>query len=115
MPQFMMLLHSEPSPEGSYSPEEIQAVVQKYQEWSEKMGAAGKLAGGNKLANDAGKVLHGAETVSVVDGPFAETKEVIGGYFVLEAKDYAEATELSRSCPHLAFGGTIELRQIDSM
>lgn len=115
MAQFMMLLHSEPPSEGTYSPEEIQAVVQKYQDWSAKMGAAGKLAGGNKLANDPGKVLRGTDTVSVVDGPFAETKEVIGGYFILEAEDYAEASELSKSCPHLAFGGTIELRQIDGM
>ena len=115
MAQFMMLLHSEPPTEGAYSPEEIQAVVQKYQEWSEKMGAAGKLAGGNKLANDAGKVLRGTDDISVVDGPFAETKEVIGGYFILEAKDYAEAAELSKSCPHLAFGGAIELRQIEGM
>ncbi len=115
MAQFMMLLHNEPPTEGAYSPEDIQAVVQKYQEWSEKMGAAGKLTGGNKLANDAGKVLRGTDNVSVVDGPFAETKEVIGGYFILEAKDYAEAAELSKSCPHLAFGGKIELRQIESM
>ena len=115
MAQFMMLLHNEPAPEGAYSPEEIQAVVQKYQKWSETMGAAGKLAGGNKLANDAGKVLRGTDNVSVVDGPFAETKEVIGGYFILEAEDYAEAAQLSTSCPHLAFGGTIDLRQIDSM
>ena len=115
MAQFMMLLHTEPPTEGAYTPEEIQAVVQKYQQWSEKMGAAGKLAGGNKLANDAGKVLRGADNVSVVDGPFAETKEVIGGYFILKAKDYAEAAELSQSCPHLAFGGAIELRQIESM
>ncbi len=57
----------------------------------------------------------GTDKVSVVDGPFAETKEVIGGYFILEAKDYAEAAELSKSCPHLAFGGKIELRQIESM
>ena len=115
MAQFMMLLHNEPPTEGAFSPEDIQAVGQKYQEWSEKMGAAGKLAGGNKLANDAGKVLQGTDKVSVVDGPFAETKEVIGGYFILEAEDYAEAAELSKSCPHLAFGGKIELRQIESM
>ena len=115
MAQFLMLLHSTPNPDQVPSPEEIQAVVKKYQEWSEKMGAAGKLAGGNKLANDQGKVLRGADSVSVVDGPFAETKEVIGGYFILEADDYDEAAELSKSCPHLAFGGTVELRQIDGM
>jgi hypothetical protein len=115
MAQYLMLLHSEPRPDGAFTPQEAQAITQKYMEWSQKMGAAGKLAGGNKLANDTGKVLRGADKVSVVDGPFAETKEVIGGYFILEARNYEEAAELSKSCPHLALGGTVELREIESM
>lgn len=115
MAQFMLLLHSQNAHGGDYSPEEIQAVVEKYRAWSQKMGEAGKLAGGNKLTADTGKVLRGDKDVSVVDGPFSETKEVVGGYFIVEAGDYDEAAELSKSCPHLAFGGTIELRQIDEM
>ena len=115
MGQFMMMLHGKPPTAGEHSPEEMQAVLQKYQEWSQKMGAEGKLAGGNKLADDSGKVLRGTDKVSVVDGPFAETKEVVGGYFILEASGYDEAIELSKSCPHLNFGGTIELREIEGM
>ena len=57
MGQFMMMLHGKPPTAGEHSPEEMQAVLQKYQEWSQKMGAEGKLAGGNKLAADSGKVL----------------------------------------------------------
>jgi len=115
MAQYLMLLHSEPRPDGAFTPQEAQEVTGRYMEWSQKMGAAGKLAGGNKLANDSGKILSGKDKVSVVDGPFAETKEVIGGYFILEASDYDEAAELSKSCPHLALGGTVELRQIEGM
>ena len=51
--------------------------------------------------------------VRVVDGPYAEAKEVVGGYFLIEAADYDEAVEISKGCPHLKYGGRIELRQID--
>jgi hypothetical protein len=50
----------------------------------------------------------------VIDGPFTEATEVIGGYFVISAADYAEAIEISRDCPHLRYGGRIELREIES-
>jgi hypothetical protein len=50
-----------------------------------------------------------------VDGPFAEAKEVIGGYFVIQAADYAEAVRLSTECPHLRYGGRIELREIHQL
>ena len=50
----------------------------------------------------------------MIDGPFPETKEIIGGYFVIEAVDYDEAVELAKSCPHIDFG-RIEIRQVDVM
>ncbi len=116
MTQFILLLHQSSNPPGDMSPEQIQAVVGEYRAWSEKIGAAGKLAGGQKLTNDAGKVMRRADGgVAVTDGPFGESKEVIGGYFLINAGDYAEAAEIAESCPHIGFGGAIELRQIDEM
>jgi hypothetical protein len=50
----------------------------------------------------------------VIDGPYSETKEIIGGYYVIEAPDYAGAVELLRDCPHLSYG-KIEVRQHDEM
>ena len=51
----------------------------------------------------------------MTDGPYSETKEVLGGYFTIEAASYDQAIERLRDCPHLLFGGTIELRQVDVM
>jgi hypothetical protein len=51
----------------------------------------------------------------VTDGPYSETKEVLGGYFTIEAASYDQAIERLRDCPHFLFGGTIELRQVDVM
>jgi hypothetical protein len=49
----------------------------------------------------------------VLDGPFSETKEIIGGYFAIQAEDYDEAVSLAGECPHLDYGGLIELREVD--
>ena len=52
-------------------------------------------------------------SLRVTDGPFAEAKEVIGGYFTIEAADYNEAVEICSDCPHLTYGGRIELREVE--
>ncbi len=116
MAQYIMLLHQNANPPGDMSAEQIQAVVGEYRAWSEQIGAAGKLAGGQKLADDAGKVVRqGDGGVAVTDGPFGESKEVIGGFFLINAGDYAEAAEIAKTCPHVAYGGAIELRKVDEM
>lgn len=116
MPDFILLLHDQPELFANLTAEDMQRVVTKYVEWRSKLGRDGKLTGGNKLRDDAGRVLEprsrGA-TVEVRDGPFTETKDVIGGYFIINALDYDEAIEISRACPHLMFGGRIELREIE--
>ena len=116
MAQFILLLHQRPSSAADVSPEQIQGIIAEYRGWSERMGAAGKVVGGQKLTNDTGKVLRqGNGGVQVTDGPYGESNEALGGYFLVEAADYAEAAETAGSCPHIGYGGTIELRQIDAM
>jgi hypothetical protein len=110
MSQFVMLLWETPATFANASPTEIQAIIGEYVAWRKAMGAAGKLTGGQKLRDEGGKHLSGG---TVSDGPYVETNEIIGGYFQIEAADYAEAIEISRSCPHLRFG-RIELREIES-
>ena len=53
--------------------------------------------------------------VRVTDGPYSETKEVLGGYYIIEAGSYDQAIERSRDCPHLEYGGTIEVREVDKI
>lgn len=115
MPQFILLLHETPSDLGQYSPEEMQQIIARYQTWKEGLVAQKRLAGGHKLTEEGGRLLaREGGKVRVTDGPYSEAKEVIGGLFVIEAADYAEAATVSSSCPHLDFG-RIELRQVDNL
>lgn len=113
MPEYMLLLHENPAAFEGLSPEEMQRIIQRYTAWADRMREAGRLVGSNKLTDGDGRVLtRGAGELRVLDGPYSETKEVIGGYFTLRAAGYDEAVDLARDCPHLEFG-TIEIREID--
>lgn len=114
MAQFMLVLHDDPSAFTGLSPEAMQAVVQKYTEWAGQMAAQGRLVAGEKLTDAPGKVLRrSAGKVTVKDGPYSETKEVFGGYFIIQAANSDEAVRLCHECPHLDYG-TIELREIEA-
>ena len=92
MSQFILLLHENPQSVAELSPQEIQTVVGEYSAWREQVAGEGRLAGGNKLRDDGGRWLTNVNgDVRVVDGPFSEAKEVIGGYFLIKAADYEEA------------------------
>jgi hypothetical protein len=114
MAQFMLLLHEHPANFTNVTLEEIQAIIQEYTAWRDQLAAAGRFVGGHKLKDEGGRHLKmHHEQLRVVDGPYAEAKEVMGGYFIVSAADYDEAVEVSKSSPHLKYGGWIELRQID--
>ncbi|MDY7094053.1 MAG: YciI family protein [Acidobacteriota bacterium] len=116
MAEFMLLLHESTTAASEMSPEEIQAIIAKYQAWNDSLAEAGKLVGGAKLADEGGKILTGSNAAPrVIDGPYSETKEIVGGYFTVRAADYDEAVEIARGCPHLDFGGRIEIRRIDEL
>lgn len=104
-------------PQGAWddvSPAEMQRIVEKYVAWGDGLRSAGKMETGEKLRDGEGKVLRGeGEALAVSDGPFAEAKEVVGGFWILRARDLDEAAALVSDCPHLAFG-SLELRAIES-
>lgn len=113
MPQFMMLLRGRPDWAQGLSPEQMQAILGRHRAWGEKLRAQGRMVGGSKLKDGEGRMvrLNGSKPV-ITDGPFTESKEVIGGYYAIEADDYDHAVETAKDCPHLDYG-TIEVRQID--
>jgi hypothetical protein len=115
MAKFMLILHNTPGIWQKLSPEEMQRKVEKYQAWIEKIRSSGRHVSSEKLGEEGGKLL-GVQKgrLSIIDGPYSEAKEVVGGYFVLRAANYEEAIELSRDCPFLD-DGRIELRQTDPM
>lgn len=114
MAQFILLLHENPASFAGATPEQMEQVISEYVAWRVALEKQGRFAGGEKLRDEGGRHLTGSGAqFKVVDGPFAEASEVIGGYFTLEAKHYDEAIELAQSCPHLKYGGRIELRQVE--
>ncbi len=115
MAQFLILLYGTPTNWTTMSPEQMQEAMQKYFAWGNKMRKEGRLLGSNKLTDGAGKVLRGKKDVRVTDGPFTEGKEFLGGYYMFNADSYDQAVDLSRDHPHLLYGGTVEVREIEEM
>ena len=116
MSKYMLILHDNPQAFAEYSPEQMQAVVERYTAWARQLAESGRHAGGNKLTDEGGRHLRRVDgRLSAVDGPYAEAKEVIGGYFLVNAADMAEAEAIARDCPHLDYDGRIEIRQVDEI
>lgn len=115
MAKFMLILHETPGDFARVSPEEMQRIIEKYTAWGASLAARGHLAGGEKLKEEGGKALRkrGGE-LETTDGPYSESKEVIGGIYLINAEDYAQAVALASDCPHLEYG-RIDVREIDMM
>lgn len=114
MAQFILLLYDDPTKWEKMSPQEQQAGYSKYMNWGKQARESGYLAAGNKLVDDAGKVVRGKTPVAT-DGPYSETKEVLGGFYIIEAANYQDAVKRALAHPHVELGGTIEVRQIEQM
>jgi len=114
MPDFILLLHRQVGPRPAFSPEEIAAVTRDYLGWGERQRAEGHLKAGEKLGDDPGRILSAeAGRVVVTDGPYAESKELLAGFYLIAAPDYDAACRIAETCPHLKYGGRIEIRRID--
>jgi hypothetical protein len=90
----------------------MQKATEKYMAWGQNAANAGFLRASQRLALDAGKVL---KDTRVIDGPYSETKEIVGGFYVIQASNYDEAVRRTSDHPHMQYGGTIEVRQLHAM
>lgn len=116
MPDFILFLHRQAGPLPSRTPDQIMAMVKDYSGWSDRMRKEGRFKAGDKLTDDAGRVMRAKSgRISVTDGPYAESKELVGGYYIISAKDYDEACHVAESNPHFKYGGNIEVREVDAM
>ncbi len=114
MPKFLLLIHDDPKEDMAMSPERLREVIAKYRAWSQAMAEKGHVLDGAKLTDEGGKTLRRAGGgVRVDDGPYAEAKEILGGYFLMQAKDYGEMVELAKGCPALDGKGRVSLRMLD--
>jgi hypothetical protein len=97
--------------ETAASPEQMQKTMEKWVAWFKELGAKGHIKDTGHPLEHTGKVVKGKQKI-VNDGPYAEAKDVVGGYTVIEAVDIQQAVELSKGCPILEVGGSVEVRPI---
>src|SRR3569833_810613 len=93
------------------SAEQIQQVIDQSKEWHGNLAAAGKVKASQALARE-GATISGKNARVITDGPFAESKEAIGGYLLLEAASLDEAIAIAKACPSLRHNTTIDVRPL---
>ena len=108
-----MLIFRETSPETykAMSAEQRQNLLQKWNNWYDGLAAQGKLSQGHPLEPE-GRVVSGVSGDRVIDGPFAEGKEAIGGFFFLTVDSLDEAVAIAKLCPSLPYGLVVEVRPV---
>lgn len=106
-----MLLFRGPHWDKGLSPEELQQLMDQVMAWFEGLKEQGKVKGGQPLGPE-GRTISGKKGRPVADGPFAESKEAVGGYLLLQAASLEEAVAIAKSNPTLEYGITIEVRPV---
>jgi hypothetical protein len=94
------------------SPEEIQTVMGQWKAWFDRLTAQGIAKAGHPLETDARIVSAKNGRVVVADGPFAEAKETVGGYFFLNVESLEAAVAIAKQCPGLQHGAIVEVRPV---
>lgn len=112
MKKFIMLIRGQGAWE-KLSAAEMEATLKRYGDFTQRLRREGRLLDSEPL-EPTGTVMT-EEGGVVTDGPFAETKEMIGGYYAFHAKDLAEASEIARGCPALTYGDWVEVRPVMEM
>lgn len=110
MKEFVFLFRRPDYDFGNASPNEMQALAKKWQDWIGGIAAQGKLSNNGIRLSDEGKVLKPGGVIT--DGPFVEIRELLGGFIVVEAESFEEAATLAHGCPALDADGSVEIRPI---
>lgn len=110
MKEFMFVFRTDYKAVPMDSPEEMQAMTKKWQDWIGGIAAQNKLAGTGKRLSFEGKVVRPKGVVT--DGPYTEIKETMGGYMFVKVETLEEAIEIAQGCPILIGGGNVEIREV---
>jgi hypothetical protein len=111
MSKFMYLFRHKDGPFKPASPEEMERVLKAWMVWFEGLQKAGHLVQRGERLDGTGKVVRG-KAKAVTDGPYAETKDSVGGFMIVQAKDLDHAIEISKGCPILDRDGVVEVRPV---
>lgn len=111
MNKYMLILIDREDAYDDMSPEDYQAEFEAHGRWIEELGD--HYVSGEPLEKPA-KTIKGKDKI-VTDGPFVESKDLVGGFYIINAATLDEAAELAKGCPVLELGGSIEVREIMKM
>jgi hypothetical protein len=112
--QFLILISSDEKAKAKATVEQQKEVMTAYMKYSEDLGAAGAMKGGEALEPSSklsARITFKEGRRVVIDGPFAEAKEVVGGFYIIDVKTREEAVEWAAKCPGAKYG-TVELREV---
>lgn len=110
MEEFLLIFRRDAvSKESQPSPQEMQAHLKQWQEWFGKLAAQDKLSRPIQRWDRDGKIVKADK--HVINGPYVEIKESIGGMVFVKAANYDEAAEIAKGCPILEVGGNVEIRR----
>jgi hypothetical protein len=114
MPDYIMLYRNtaDARREAMGSPERAQQSMQKWRAWMKEMTDQGHLKNVGQPMDDPGRVVR---KKAVTDGPYIETKDIVGGFSIIEAPDLDHAARIAGGCPVLEGGGSVEVRPIRKM
>jgi hypothetical protein len=114
--QYMLLIHVDEGPYATATPEQAAQMSAPYAAYNRALEQAGALVSGERLAPSraATRVRVRNDKTEVLDGPFADTKEQLGGFYIVEAPDLDSALKWAARCPGAAHG-TVEVRAIAGM
>ena len=113
--QYLLMMYGDEAAMGSSTPEQGKAMGEAYVRFTQDIVKSGHLKGGDKLklSNTATTIRRGDGKSLTTDGPFAETREQLSGYYIVEAKDLDEALMIAGKIPFSA--GAVEVGPIDSL
>ena len=110
-PSEFMLLFRNTQLEKRLAADEMQAAMGRLNEWLGRWKERGQMPAGQPLG-DEGRVISGVRQRAVADGPFAESKEAVGGYVIVRAADFEEAVKIAGEWPLLDYDCTVEVRPV---
>ncbi|MCU0432100.1 MAG: YciI family protein [Bacteroidia bacterium] len=110
MKEYLLLIRENLNEYGKMTPEEMEADVLGHMNWVKELIAKGHFKGGNPLMPERKRVSTSEGLIT--DGPFADVKEGVSGYYFLLAESLEQAAEIARGCPSLKAGATLEITEV---